>query len=200
MTAPRDAVPKMAAHPTEDVTIPADIAKRIKLVVLDVDGVLTDAGIYVGRLPDGGEFELKRFDIQDGLALKLLMRKVTVALVSGRVSEATAIRARELGIEECLQEPGAQKMRVMKGLMERHGVDWPEVAMLGDDLPDIAVFVKVGLPVAVANATPELVRYAVWQTKARGGHGAVREFCRELMIARGEWDDLVRAYVEERGG
>jgi 3-deoxy-D-manno-octulosonate 8-phosphate phosphatase (KDO 8-P phosphatase) len=180
---------------------PVDRARRVRLVVLDVDGVLTDAGVYMGRLADGSEVELKRFDIQDGVAIKLLQRAgVVVAIVSGRHSEATTLRARELGIEDCLQDTRAQKLEMMKGLMERHRVGWDEVAMLGDDIPDVPLLARVGLPVVVGNATPEAAERAVWRTRALGGRGAAREFCRALLIARDEWDAVVRQYVEERGG
>ena len=178
-----------------------EAARRVRLVIFDVDGVLTDSGVYVGELPDGSALELKRFDIQDGLAIKLLMTTgVRVALVSGRVSAATTLRARELGIDECHQVAGAMKMPVVRNLLSRTGVSWNEVAMLADDLPDLPVFRRVGLPVAVGNATPELVRDAAWQTRARGGGGAVREFVRALLIARGEWENVVEGYCDARSG
>ena len=178
---------------------PREAARRVRLVIFDVDGVLTDSGVYMGELPDGSTVELKRFDIQDGLAIKLLMGTgMPVALVSGRVSAATTMRARELGIEECHQVPGAMKMPVVRNLLARNGVSWDEVAMLADDLPDLPVFRRVGLPVAVGNATPELVRDAIWQTRAQGGRGAVREFVRALLIARGEWDNVVQGYCDAR--
>jgi 3-deoxy-D-manno-octulosonate 8-phosphate phosphatase (KDO 8-P phosphatase) len=182
-------------------SFPVEQARRVRLVVFDVDGVLTDAGVYVGALADGTAIELKSFDIQDGIGMKLLkMAGLAVAIVSGRYSEATTLRARELGVDDCLQDTQAQKLQMMEGLMQRHGVSWDEVAMVGDDIPDLPVFKKVGLPVAVANATPEVLGWVLWQTRAAGGKGAVREFCRELLIARGEWDPVVRRYVEERGG
>ncbi len=182
-----------------DGELPVEAARRVRLVIFDVDGVLTDSGVYMGALPDGSAVELKRFDIQDGLALKLLVETgMPVALVSGRVSAATELRARELGIEECHQVPGAMKMPVVRNLLRRNGVSWREVAMLADDLPDLPVFRRVGLPVAVGNATPELVRDAVWQTRAHGGGGAVREFVRALLIARGEWEHVVQGYCDAR--
>jgi 3-deoxy-D-manno-octulosonate 8-phosphate phosphatase (KDO 8-P phosphatase) len=180
---------------------PAEPARRIRLVVFDSDGVLTDASVSMGALADGSTVELKSFDIQDGIGMKLLrMAGLHVAIVSGRHSEATTLRARELGIEDCLQDTQAQKLDMMAGLMAKHGVGWDEVAMVGDDIPDLAVFKKVGLPVAVGNAQPEVLDFVLWQTRASGGKGAVREFCRELLRARGQWDDVVRRYVEERGG
>lgn len=174
-------------------------ARRIRLVIFDVDGVLTDAGVYLGQLPDGERLELKRFDIQDGLGIKMLMESgVEVAFVSGRESHATMIRADELGVEECHQAPGARKLPVVMDLLERKGVEWDEVAMLADDLPDMAVWARVGLRAAVANAQPEIAGRAHWQGSVPGGRGAVREFCRTLLDARGEWDDAVERYVAER--
>ena len=178
-----------------------ELARRIRLVILDVDGVLTDGGVYVGELPGGEPLELKRFDIQDGLGVKLLQwAGVEVAVVSGRMSRATEIRARELGIEECHQDGGAQKVRIILRMMEERGLDWSQVAMLGDDLPDLAVLRNVGLPAVVANATEEAGKVAVWQASKAGGRGAVREFCEALLKARGDWEAQVERYVEARSG
>jgi 3-deoxy-D-manno-octulosonate 8-phosphate phosphatase (KDO 8-P phosphatase) len=179
--------------------IPEDLARKIRLVILDVDGVMTDSGVYVGELPDGGPVELKRFNIQDGVAVKLLRDAgVEVAIVSGRVSQATAIRARELGIQECHQDPGANKIRVLEEILARKGISWEEVAFLGDDIRDIAAFRRVGLPAAVGNATEEAKAEAVWCGVERGGEGAVREFCKALLEARGEWVRAVEEYVDAR--
>jgi 3-deoxy-D-manno-octulosonate 8-phosphate phosphatase (KDO 8-P phosphatase) len=168
-------------------------------VILDVDGVLTDGGVYIGALPGGESLEMKRFDIQDGLGIKLLQWSgVKVAIVSGRVSEATSIRARELEVTECHQDGGAQKIRAIQGILDREGVSWDEVAFLGDDLPDLAVLRRVGVPAVVSNATEEVRRVAVWQGTCRGGHGAVREFSEAILRARGEWEPLVESYVAAR--
>lgn len=179
--------------------IPEELARKIRLVIFDVDGVLTDAGLYVGETDSGEAVELKRFDIQDGVGIKMLMwGGLEVAIVSGRVSQATSIRAADIGIEECHQEPDAHKLRVVERLLERKGVAWEEVAMIADDIPDLAVLRRVGLKAAVANATPHVVRIADWQSTRRGGHGAAREFCDALLEARGDLDDIVERYVEER--
>ena len=179
--------------------IPAELASRIRLVVLDVDGVLTDAGVYLGTDQEGRPSEFKRFDIQDGLALGLLRAAgIGVAIVSGRVSEATALRAAELGITECHQDPSARKLPVVRAILDRLELDWPEAAMVGDDLPDIPVMRRVGLPVAVRNAVPEVRREVLWTTRRRGGRGAVREFARALLTARGQWDSVVEDYVRTR--
>jgi 3-deoxy-D-manno-octulosonate 8-phosphate phosphatase (KDO 8-P phosphatase) len=178
-----------------------EVACRIRLVILDVDGVLTDGGVYVGELPGGEVLEMKRFDIQDGLGVKLLQwAGVEVAVVSGRISRATEIRARELGIEECHQDGGAQKIRVIERLMEQRGLSWSQIAMLGDDLPDLAVLRRAGLPAVVANATEEALKVAVWRGNRKGGSGAVREFCEALLKARGDWEDQIEAYVLARSG
>ncbi|UCC25304.1 MAG: hypothetical protein JSU98_16510, partial [Gemmatimonadales bacterium] len=146
-----------AAH-----TIPAEVARRIRIVVFDVDGVLTDAGVYLGETASGEAVELKRFNIQDGLGLKFLEEAgLRVVLISGRVSPATAVRAGELGLEY-YQDGGARKVGHLRGVMEREGADWHEVAMLADDLPDLALLRRVGLKGAVANAQPEVMEIAEW--------------------------------------
>jgi 3-deoxy-D-manno-octulosonate 8-phosphate phosphatase (KDO 8-P phosphatase) len=179
--------------------IPAVVARAVKLVVFDVDGVFTDAGVYVGSGEDGTALELKRFDIQDGLGVKLLRDAgIAVALVSGRISSATTERARELGIEEVHQDPGAKKLPLVGAIMSRLGITWEEVAVVADDLPDIPVMRKAGLPVAVRNAVPEVREVAIWSTRRRGGRGAVREFARALLLARGDWERVVNAYLDER--
>lgn len=179
--------------------IPAEIARAIRLVVLDVDGVLTDGGVYMGEDATGETVELKRFDIQDGLGIVLLRAAgIEVALVSGRVSPATTARAEELGIRECHQDPGAHKLPVIREMLDRLGLEWSEVAMVADDLPDLPVLRRVGLPVAVGNAVPEVRREAAWSTRREGGSGAVRDFARTLLRARGEWESVVEAYCAAR--
>ena len=181
--------------------IDSDLALRIRLVIFDVDGVLTDAGIYVGSTASGEAVELKRFDIQDGIGLKMLMwAGLEVAIVSGRVSQATTLRAQELEILECHQAPNAHKLVVVKELLQRKGIAWDEVAMLADDIPDLAVLRDVGLKAAVANATPMVVAIADWHAKKVGGRGAAREFCEALLTARGELAGVIKTYVEERSG
>ncbi len=181
------------------VDIDPQVARDIRLVVLDVDGVLTDGGIYVGARPDQSAIEFKRFDVQDGLAVKMLRwAGIGVAIVSGRVSEATAHRAAELGIDECHQDPEAKKLPIVKKLLDDRGLGWEQAAMVGDDLADLPVLERVALSVAVSNAVPEVHEVSRWTTQAPGGHGAVREFVRALLMARGEWDRLVQEYCEAR--
>lgn len=177
--------------------IPRELAERIRLVVFDVDGVLTDAGVYM-TLSGGQVYEAKRFDIQDGLGLKFLQwAGLEVLIVSGRYSPATEARARELGIA-FHQDDGARKMPSVTAAMERLGIGWDEVAMIGDDIPDLAVLRRAGLRVAVANAVPQVAAVAHWRTTREGGRGAAREFCDALLEARGQLEEVVERYVSER--
>lgn len=170
------------------------------MVALDVDGVLTDNGVYIGTAGAGETVEFKRFDIQDGLGINLMRRAgLIVVLISGRYSAASEVRAAELDIE-CFQAPGGRKIPAFRELLERHGLTWDEVAFVGDDLADLPAMRRVGLPVAVANAVPEIRAEARWQTSRRGGSGAVREFAEALLQARGEWAELVEAYCRDREG
>lgn len=175
------------------------LARRVRLLVLDVDGVLTDGGIFLGAGEDGERIEMKRFEITDGLGIRLLQDGgVQVAIVTGRESHAVRLRAEELRITECHQDRTAAKLPIVKRLMEQMGVSWEEIAFLGDDLADLPVLRRAGLPAAVANAVPEVRAAARWVGTRRGGHGAVREFAEALLHARGEWADLVERYVEGR--
>jgi len=180
--------------------IPAEIAAAIRLVILDVDGVMTDGGIYLGATASGEPVELKRFEITDGLGVHLLKRAgVEVAIVTGRRSAVVAARARELGISEVHQDPGADKLPIVSALLQRAGLEWSQAAFLSDDLADIPVLRRVGLPAAVANAVPEVAALARFRTSRRGGCGAVRELAEELLRKRGDWERVVADYLKERG-
>ena len=173
-------------------------AKHVKLVILDVDGVLTDNGVYVGATANGEAVELKKFSILDGLGIKMLQwGGIEVALVSGRQSVASQLRADELKIE-CHMSPSGEKIDAATDVIERVGVSWSEVACVCDDLADIPLMRRAGLPVAVANGIPEVKALAKWVTRNRGGDGAVREFAEELLKARGDWIRLVEEYVSKR--
>jgi 3-deoxy-D-manno-octulosonate 8-phosphate phosphatase (KDO 8-P phosphatase) len=180
------------------MTLGAAAARRIRLLGLDVDGVLTDNGVYVGPVA-GKRVELKRFDIQDGLGLILLKTAgLPVVWVSGRSSEATALRAAELPVEELLQVPGPRKGAAFAELLERRGIGWEEVAYVADDIADLPILRRVGLPIAVSNAVAEVKQVAAYITRAAGGHGAVRELIEALLRARGEWSEILERYFAER--
>lgn len=175
------------------------VARRLKLVGLDVDGVLTDNGIYVGMVGDH-PVEFKRFHIQDGLGVRMLRTAgIVVVWLSGRESAATALRARELGVDELIQDPKARKLPAFEGLLARRGLAWEDCAFVGDDLADLPVLKRVALPIAVANAVAEVKAGARVVTTVAGGQGAVREVAELILKARGEWQGLVTQYFLERG-
>lgn len=181
------------------MTLNPDLAKRIRLVAFDVDGVMTDAGIYLG-VAGSERCELKKFSTQDSVGIKILMAAgIEIALVSGRVSEATNVRAAELGIKEVIQVRDAIKVPPFEALLVRKGVEYSEVAFVGDDIPDIPVMKLVALPVAVGNAVAEVNELAAYSTSRKGGDGAVREFVEALLKARGEWENVVARYLEKAG-
>lgn len=179
------------------------VAKRIRLVGLDVDGTLTDGGLYIGTVATTAgpqPCELKRFDIQDGLGIHMLRTAgLPVVIITGRDSEAARIRAAELKVDEFISDPAARKLPLFESMLQRRAVRWEEVCFVGDDLPDLPLMRRCGLPVAVANATAEVRAVARHTTAARGGNGAVRECAEALLRARGSWTDTVREYLKERG-
>lgn len=179
-------------------TISAAAARRVRLIGLDVDGVLTDNGVFIGPVA-GARVELKRFDIQDGLGLILLRTAgLPVVWLSGRNSEATTLRAAELRVEELVQVPGPRKAAAFAEVLNRRGIGWEEAAFVGDDLADLPVLRKVGLPIAVANAVPDVKAAAAHVTLASGGHGAVREIVEAVLRARGDWNEILARYFMEQ--
>jgi 3-deoxy-D-manno-octulosonate 8-phosphate phosphatase (KDO 8-P phosphatase) len=158
-------------------------AARIRLLVLDVDGVLTDGGLVYAK--DGEE--TKRFDVHDGFAIVAARRVgLEVAIVSGRASDAVTRRMAELGVTEVRQGVG-DKAGVVRDLLARRGLAPAEVAAMGDDLPDLPMMEVAGLALAPANAAPEVRRAADWGSRRRGGAGAVREAVEWLLRARKAW-------------
>ena len=184
--------------PSGPNTLDEASARRVRLVGIDVDGVLTDGGIYLGSV-DGTPLEFKRYEIQDGLGIYFLRRAgIRVVIITGRVSDSVRLRAAELEIDDVAQDSQARKLPAFRRILERHGIAPAEAAFIGDDFPDLAVMRMVGLPVAVANAVPEIARIARLRLTRHGGRGAVREFAELLLSARGEWASLTEAYVAER--
>ena len=187
----------------------ATLARRIKIVGLDVDGTLTDGGVYLGAsevtalgsslAPAHAPFELKRYDIQDGLGIWLLRSVgIKIVLVTGRVSHSVAHRGRELDVDAVLQEPNAMKLGLWRKVLHDFKLTNDEAAFVGDDLPDLPILREVALPVAVGNAVIEVQRACKLQLTRRGGFGAIREFGELLLKARGEWDNAVERYVASR--
>ena len=186
--------------------IDPELARRIRFVGFDVDGVLTDGGIYLGAtdLPrwlgiGNPRLEFKRYDIQDGIGMEFLrIAGLRCGIITGRVSESVKLRAKELGIEDVAQDPRAFKLVGLQKILDQRQIDWADVAFVGDDFPDMPIMRKVGLPVAVGNAVPEIRQVAKLQLTREGGRGAVREFAEALLKARGEWDNAWNTYVDKR--
>jgi 3-deoxy-D-manno-octulosonate 8-phosphate phosphatase (KDO 8-P phosphatase) len=174
-------------------------AKKVKLVGLDIDGTMTDGGIYLGavKTADGNQpFELKRYDIQDGLGIAFLRSAgIKVVIVTKRSSESVRMRAAELDIDGVAQDAKAQKITMWRKLLARHRIDEHEAAFVGDDIPDLAIMQSVGLAVAVGNAVPEILEHADVKLTRRGGAGAIREFTELLLKARGEWETCIERYL-----
>ena len=181
----------MSLAPLSPEAVDARLA-RTRLLVLDVDGVLTAGGIFMDF--EGREY--KRFDVRDGHGIKLAQRVgVGVAIITGRRSGVVEQRARELGIDPVIQG-AARKGEAFAELLAATGSAPDDVAMVGDDVVDLPVMVRAGLALTVADAHPAVRERAHWATAARGGHGAVREVVDRLLRAQGHWDDLLTGYLE----
>jgi 3-deoxy-D-manno-octulosonate 8-phosphate phosphatase (KDO 8-P phosphatase) len=162
---------------------------RVKLLLCDVDGVLTDGTVLLG---DGKEY--KAFSIQDGLGMLLLMRNgVRVGWVSNRPSPVTQQRADELKIDFLFQQK-ASKVSAVETILQQAGSSWEEVCYMGDDVVDLGAIKRAGVAVAVANAIPEAKAMAHYVTKARGGQGAVREVVVMILKAQRRWARVIQEF------
>jgi len=159
---------------------PPKLLKRVRALVLDVDGVLTDGGMYYGP---GGE-GLKRFNVKDGMGLRLVLEAgIAVALISGEASEILKRRAEKLRIADVFI--GVEdKLKTLEGFLAARKIAFEDTAYVGDDVNDLAPMGKVGLPVAVADAVPLVLKAARWVTSRRGGDAAVREVCDAILASR----------------
>lgn len=166
------------------------IARNIKFLILDVDGVLTDGCIILDN--EGNEF--KSFHVRDGHGIKMLMRAgIKVALITGRYSKVVDRRAHELGITEVFQKCRDKRIAYSQ-LAEKYSLNDNEIAYIGDDIIDIPLLKRSGFPVVVADADDEVKAVAKMITKKVGGRGAVREVCDFLLKAKGLWQDIINGY------
>jgi 3-deoxy-D-manno-octulosonate 8-phosphate phosphatase (KDO 8-P phosphatase) len=165
---------------------PANIlsrARTVRLVIFDVDGVLTDGRLYYG---DDGH-EMKAFHVHDGSAIKMLLSHgVEVAIITGRESLSVSKRATELGVQHLYQDV-ADKVVALRDLSQASNVSPGEMAHVGDDLPDIGLFAEVGLAIAVPNGHSAAQQAAGYITRARGGEGVASEVCQLILTAQGKW-------------
>ncbi len=168
-----------------------DRAKNIRLLLLDVDGVLTDGKLYYDEQGN----EQKTFDIQDGLGIKLLQRNgIQVGIITGRTSNLLARRASELGIELVVQGR-EDKLTALEEILATEPWPMSQIAFMGDDLPDLAVIRRVGLGVTPANGNHFIARHAHWQTTASGGRGAVRELAELILMAQDKLISSLETYL-----
>lgn len=165
--------------------------RRIKLFLCDVDGVLTDGSVFIG-----GEREIKRFNIRDGLGMILAQRAgLKVGWVSARPSAVTKMRAKELKIDFLIQQGDKlSKTGAVEKLLARVKLDWREVCFVGDDVVDLGPLAKAGVAVAVADARPQVKAAADLVTRAKGGRGAVRETIELILQAQGKWEPVIAVY------
>ena len=170
--------------------------QNIKVLALDVDGVLTNGGIFIGNQ---GEL-CKRFDVQDGLGISLALRNdLTIALISGRHSEILLRRAKELGIT-LVSESVMDKRVVLEQLAQENGWQLEEIAFMGDDLNDLPAMGVAGISLAPSNAAIDVKKRAHYITQAAGGQGAVREVIEVILRSRGIWDKIVIDYTASGQG
>jgi len=166
-------------------------ARQIQLLVLDVDGVLSDGRLYFSN---AGE-EIKNFHIQDGLGIKLLARGgVQVAIITGRSSDIVARRAEQLGVRHVMQGR-EDKLVALQELCKLLALDLNSLAYMGDDLPDLAAIRRAGLGLTVANANAVVRDHADWISQYNGGDGAVREACELILDAQGKLQALIDEYL-----
>lgn len=182
--------------------IDAARARRVRLVGLDVDGTLTDGGIFLGAVGPrtaSQPLEFKKYDIQDGVGIHMLrIAGIKVVVVTGRTSDSVRLRAAELRVDGVAQDPDARKLPLWRKQLARLRVKEQDAVFIGDDIPDLSIMRAVGLAVAVANAVPEVKAVAHLTLTRSGGAGAVREFAEGLLRARGEWDAVIERYLAER--
>jgi len=166
---------------------------QIELLVMDVDGVLTDGSIIVNA--DGSE--TKAFNVRDGHGIRLWQRAgLKTAIISGRASTPTKIRAEQLDIEHVIEDCH-YKLPALESLLDKLGLSPENAAYIGDDLPDLPVIRYVGFGVAVANADDELKKHADYVTATCGGAGAVREVIEHILKTNGKWRDLMKRYLPD---
>jgi 3-deoxy-D-manno-octulosonate 8-phosphate phosphatase (KDO 8-P phosphatase) len=169
-------------------------AARVRLLLMDVDGVLTDGRLINVPGPDGKLAETKAFDSQDGIALQWLSwHGIATGVISGRISPATEERARQVKMTYVYQGH-IEKIPILHEIQTASGIALPDMAYVGDDLTDIVCMRRVGLGIATANARPEVKRAARYVTSAPGGQGAIREVCEMLLQAHGRWADILKKY------
>ncbi|MCX6606254.1 MAG: HAD hydrolase family protein [Acidobacteria bacterium] len=169
-------------------------AAKIKLLLMDVDGVLTDGTLWNVPTADGGVFETKGFDSQDGIGLQWLSwYGIKTGVISGRVSPATEVRAKQCKMAYIYQGH-IEKIPILEEILADAQIDPESVAYVGDDFTDVVIMRRVGFGIATANARDEVKAAAHWVTPNRGGQGAVRDVVQLILTAQGHWPEIVKKY------
>ena len=165
--------------------------KGLKLLILDIDGVLTDGSVIYN---DDG-LETKAFNVKDGLGIRLLMEAgINICIATGRRSQALLHRCKDLGIEHIF-DGISDKAAILDLILDRTGVSAAEVAFIGDDLPDLPLMKRVGLSITVADADETVLENADMVTSAKGGQGAVREVSETILKAQGLWENILKRFL-----
>lgn len=169
-------------------------ARKVKLLLLDVDGVMTDGRIYYVPNPHGGIFETKTFHSRDGLGLRFAIEAgLKTGIISGRASPVVEYRAKELGLH-FVQEGALEKLDPYEKILHAAGLGDEQVCYMGDDIVDLPVLRRVGLAVAVSNADEALRRHVHYWTRRPGGRGAVRETVEMILAAQGKWKAIAKKF------
>jgi 3-deoxy-D-manno-octulosonate 8-phosphate phosphatase (KDO 8-P phosphatase) len=178
--------------PEKDVT---SLARKIELLLMDVDGVMTDGTLLFVPMPDGSVVEAKAFNVNDGAALGLARRAgLKTGIISGRSSAALIKRAEELKVDFFYHGLGRTKTPALEEIFAKTKMPKDRVCYIGDDVQDLPLFSRVGFPVAVANASQEVATRASYVTHAAGGRGAVREVIELILRAQGKWETALREF------
>ena len=166
-------------------------AAKIKIVLMDVDGTITDGSVTLLSQPDGSAIEIKTFDAHDGQGMTLgRTAGLRMGVITGRESAALRRRMKEMGVE-FVYEKQPQKIAAYEEILKKAGVEEDEVAFLGDDLPDLTVMKRVGLAVAVGDAVDEVKSAAHYTTVRNGGKGAARELIELILKSKGIWEEMI---------
>ena len=180
--------------PEKDVT---PLAWKIELLLMDVDGVLTDGRLLLVPMPDGSVVEAKAFNVNDGAALAMARRAgLKTGIISGRSSPALTRRAEELKVEYFYHGLGRTKTSALEEIYAKSKMPKERVCYVGDDVQDLPLFSRVGFPVSVANASHEVTSRAAYVTRASGGNGAIREVVELILRAQGKWEAALKEFED----
>jgi 3-deoxy-D-manno-octulosonate 8-phosphate phosphatase (KDO 8-P phosphatase) len=180
--------------PEKDVT---PLAWKIELLLMDVDGTLTDGRLLLVPMPDGTVVEAKSFSVNDGAALAMARRAgLKTGIISGRSSPALTRRAEELKVEFFYHGLGRTKTSALEEIYTKTKLPKDKVCYVGDDVQDLPLFTRVGFPIAVANASQEVASRAAYVTRVPGGQGAIREVVELILRAQGKWDAALKEFED----